>query len=99
MQTINLKNKCSEDLAELERLHYESVTKEKVIGAALAASNGKGNNAAIDNYYNDYYNSFVQYEKTKQLFFKNHIAEYTTNLPEYTTWEINFATGDLILYD
>ena len=98
MKVINLTNVCGDAIKNLERLHYESMTKERIMGMALGTT-GQNNSSAMESFYQDYYNSFVEYEKAKQSFYNTYVAEYAKGMSSRATWEINFTTGDLTLYD
>ena len=98
MKVINLTNVCGDAIKNLERLHYEAMTKERIMGMALATM-GKNNSTAMESFYEDYYKSFVEYEKEKQNFYNTYVAEHAKGMSSRATWEINFTTGDLSLYD
>lgn len=95
-KTINLKNVCPEEISKLEKCHYESATKERILGIALSTS-GQSSNMAIETFYQSYYDSFVNYEKVKQEFYDKYISSHVET--PHSSWEINFVTGDLILYE
>ena len=97
-KVINLMDTCRDAIENLEKAHYECLSKEKIMGTALAVSN-RNSNMAINAFYEEYYNAFVNYEKAKQAFYVNHVAEHAQGVSSTATWEINFSTGDLTIYD
>ena len=95
-KVINLKNVCPDEITKLERHHYETTTNERILGVALATA-GQTSSVAIDTFYDAYYVSYVAYERAKQEFFDKYIATHVED--PHSSWEINFVTGDLTLYD
>lgn len=98
MQKIELRKVCPEAIAmveELERLHYESTTKERIVGVALGSANV--NSALVENYYQDYLKTYREYDRAKQKFFDTYVSKYVTSTS--SVWEINFYNGELTIHD
>lgn len=95
-KTIDLSNVCPEVLNELERLHYEVVTKERIIGIAMNSSIAN-NNSIIDKYYFDYVETFKNYELAKQSLYENYLIQENPN-GYFKSWEADFLHKSVIFY-
>lgn len=95
MRTIKLEDTCLETLTRLEKLHYETVTKERIIGIALTSP--QLNSFNLDSFYQDYLDTYTDYDKCKQEFFEKYVATHVDNYN--STWEVNFFNGVVTIYD
>lgn len=92
---VDLSNTCPEVMTDLERLHYEVMTKERVIGIALGTTNVPS--TLVDKYYQDYLATFTAYENAKTSLYTNYIAQENQD-GEYATWEADFLNKSVILH-
>ena len=95
-KTIDLSSANPEELKNLERLHYESVTKERIVSLAMSNANNI-NSSLIDKYYEDYLQTFTKCEQAKQELFEKYIKQHVDN-PD-ATWEINFYAKVVVISD
>lgn len=95
-KVINLSNVCPEALTELERLHYEVVTKERIIGIAINSSISN-NVSVIDKYYADYVETFKKYEMAKQKLYENYLIQENTD-GHFRSWEADFLHQSVIFH-
>lgn len=95
-KVIDLSNVCPEALAELERLHYEVVTKERIIGIAINSSISS-NVSIIDKYYADYVETFKKCEMAKQKLYENYLIQENAD-GYFRTWEADFLHKSVIFH-
>ena len=95
IKTVELKGICDDEIRNLERLHYEVATKEKIV--ALVISMAQAPKDIIAQRYEDYLNVFKEYDVAKNNFFNKYVQSYVEN-PNHV-WEINFVSGVLSFYD
>lgn len=95
-KTIELLTVCPDEITDLERLHYEIVTKERILGITLSNSNSSLTDC-FNEYYKDYFETFKEYEAKKNYFFKTYIAPHVTDI--HSNWEIDFTSGEVVLYE
>lgn len=95
VKTVNLKGVYDDKITQLERLHYETYTKERLL--ALVISMSQAPTEIIENRYEDYLKSYQAYDFEKEKFFTDIVSQYVEDARH--TWEINFSTGVLSFYD
>jgi lantibiotic modifying enzyme len=95
---INLSEVCPQVMEELERLHYEVVTKERIIALAITSNTSAVSSKTIENYYKDYMKVFKEYENIKLNLYNDYIAAENPD-GEYISWEADFTTQSVILHD
>lgn len=95
VKTVDLKGICDKEIMQLERLHYEVATKEKLL--ALVISMAQAPTEIITSKYEDYLQTFKNYDFAKNAFYNQFVSSYVEN-PKHS-WEINFTTGVLSFYD
>ena len=96
VRVIDLKAKHEDEVKELERLHYETMAKERIV-SSIVANGGSTSNSAFDNFYAAYLTALKAYDQGKQTFYDKCVSEHVTNLN--ATWEINFTNCELTLRD
>ena len=95
IKIVNLSEVYPKVMLNLERLHYEVMTKERILGIAI--SMGNVSTQLMDKYYEEYLSVFKQYEDTKNFLHNNYIAKENPN-NEYLTWEADFLNKSVILH-
>ena len=94
---VNLTSVCPEAIKNLEALFYEVTTKEKILSLALNQTDlNKSTSSMFDKFYEEYKEIYKQYTNAQQSFYKEYVIQHEEN---HSTWEIQFDSGDLILYD
>ena len=93
---IDFSDICPDLLKDLERLHYEVLTKERILAITLANST-TGLSAMFDEYYKEYSEVFKEYETKKDELYHTYQSQYA--FPSSATWEINFLTSTVSIYE
>jgi hypothetical protein len=87
---------CSgEALRELEKLYYESTTRERILALTLA-NDSLNLTGTFNKYYNEYQTVFQQYEECKSKFYDAYIHPHAEH---YSSWEVNFTKKVVVLYE
>lgn len=89
---------CPEDVfTNLERLHYEVVSHERIL--ALTLGNETVNlDGPFKTYYENYKNIYVEYDKAKLELYNVYLTNIK-NIAEYRSWEVDFRTRTVILHE
>jgi hypothetical protein len=93
---IDFSSICPDFLTNLERLHYEVLTKERILAMTLANST-TGLSAMFDEYYKEYSEAFKEYETKKDEFYRTYLSQHV--LPSSVSWEVNFLTSTVSIYE
>lgn len=90
--------KCPEGvLTNLERLHYEVISHERIL--ALTLGNETVNlEGAFKTYYEDYMNIYKEYDVAKSELYNFYLTNIE-NIESYHSWEVDFRTKTVILYE
>lgn len=89
---------CPEDVVRnLERLHYETTSHERILALTLAndAINLEG---PFKTYYENYLVTFKEYEEAKLELFNAYLTKIK-NIEKYRSWEVDFRTKVVNLYE
>ena len=88
---------CPEsDFMNLERLHYETAARERVL--SLTLSNESANlRGLFQDYYDEYVKILKEYDTAKQNFYTTYLS-VIDEIDKCSTWEVNFTTRSVIFY-
>ena len=88
---------CPEEVfMNLERLHYEIISRERILALTLA-NESVNLEGQFKKYYEDYMATFKEYDQAKQDFYTTYLAN-TENIENCSGWEANFNTRSVIFY-
>jgi hypothetical protein len=81
----------------LERLHYEVVSHERILALTLANEtvNLEG---PFKTYYANYMAIYKEYDAAKSDLYNNYLTNIE-NIAQYRSWEVDFRTQTVILYE
>ena len=96
MRTVRLGDEYTNRICELERLHYEVSTKERVIALAIQMSNTPIDEGVMNHYMEEYTNVYIEYERAKEHFYNDVVV----NLMQEgdLSWELNFEAKAVTFY-
>ena len=89
--------KCPEDVfVNLERLHYEVISRERILALTLA-----NESANLEGPFKTYYEEFMaihkEYDEAKFDLTNIYLAN-VEGIGHYRSWEVDFRTKTVILY-
>lgn len=89
---------CPEEVfLNLERLHYEVTSRERIL--ALTLTNQTVNlEGVFKAYYEDYTAIYKKYDIAKSDLYNSYLTNIE-NIAQYRSWEADFRTKTVILYE
>lgn len=96
MRTVRLGDEYTNRICELERLHYEVSTKERVIALAIQMSNTPIDEGVMNHYMEEYTNVYIEYERAKEHFYNDVVVNLMQDGD--MSWELNFEAKAVTFY-
>ena len=96
MRTVRLGDEYTNRIYELERLHYEVSTKERVIALAIQMSNTPIDEGVMNHYMEEYTNVYIEYERAKEHFYNDVVVNLMQDGD--MSWELNFEAKAVTFY-
>jgi hypothetical protein len=89
---------CPEEVfLNLERLHYEVVSHERILALTLG-NETISLEGSFKTYYEDYMNIYKEYDMAKLELFNLYLVN-VENIERYHSWEADFRTKTVVLYE
>ena len=94
MRTITIPDQ-KQAIAPLKKANYEVHGRQQIIN--FMVTNGMKDHPNFKEYWQEYLNYMMAYEKLKEEFYKIHIAPIETNRD--VRWEVDFIYDEIRIYD
>ena len=97
MRKCLIPEEAEKDLMNLEKFYYEEGTKRRLVSMAMSMDFENTTSVIMSKYYNNYLNSYIQYDKAKNAFYQKYIQNLEKNTDK--SWKIDFNEKCIIFYD
>lgn len=94
--TLSQINCPEEEFLNLERLHYEVVTRERIMSLAMA-NDTISFEGSFKTYHEEYLAIYKEYDAAKLKLFNIYLSNIE-NITQYRNWEADFRTKTINLY-